>query len=94
MTKTQINLDNGHTLYAYNCSRSALPENCEYCDDYGQFYHVPTPWGQNWWMAKGHKNAPKQIVVWYPNGKMWLSYGITLKSALEGAIADAWQGFN
>jgi hypothetical protein len=46
--------------------------------------------GRTWHLAKGHPNAPSQVVVWYPNGEMWSSYASTLEKALDGAASDAY----
>lgn len=46
--------------------------------------------GRIFLIGKGHVLAPRQYVVWYPNGHFWSSYGTTIASALDGAMQDAW----
>ena len=42
------------------------------------------------YLGRGNKNAPKEIVVWYPKGSMWVGFGSTFKSAMDGAQKDGW----
>ena len=42
------------------------------------------------YLGKGNKNAPKEIVAWYPRGAFWRGYGTTIKAAIEGAQRDGW----
>ena len=39
---------------------------------------------------KAGKKGEKEIHVFYPNGKMWSSFGSTQKKAIDGAIKDGW----
>ncbi|RPH72680.1 MAG: hypothetical protein EHM78_01915 [Myxococcaceae bacterium] len=54
-------------------------------------FRVATLHGKQWLMARGHKDGPDQIVVWYPNGRMWSGYGLSQKEALKGAMENAWR---
>jgi hypothetical protein len=42
------------------------------------------------YLALGHRFAPKEIHVFYPNGQMWVGFGEKEKEAIEGAIKDGW----
>lgn len=57
-------------------------------EEFTDFWEV-TLIGKTWYVAKGHKQAPRQYVVWYPNGQMWSSYGTSIEGAMNGAIEDA-----
>lgn len=89
MKKFTINAANLPSARAYKVSRAALPADLPYADDYADFTEVHFL-GKVGWMAKGHKQAPSQIVVWYPNKQMFSGFGNTYKEALELATARAW----
>ena len=36
------------------------------------------------------KGVAKEIHVWYPNGRMWSSFGTNFKEAIDGAQRDGW----
>lgn len=69
-------------------SRDLVPLDLLHVDEYTTFYKV-TRGPRTWYLAKGHRHAPKQVVVWYPNGKFWSSYGSTLTEAFNKACEDA-----
>jgi len=51
--------------------------------------------GPTWmFLAKGHKDYPKRIFVFYTNGRIWLSYKNDLYDAITGAKEDAWKYMN
>lgn len=57
--------------------------------DYNEFW-TANICGRVFIVGKGHKDAPRQYVVWYPNGFFWSSFGTTIASAIDGAMQDAW----
>jgi len=66
------------------------PQDCQYADEYDTWWKVTDYRGREWHMGRGHPQGKSQIVVWYPNGRMWTSYANNMFNALEGAINDAW----
>ena len=55
---------------------------------YHSFYTIT--FGRSLWVcASGHLDAPRQFVIWYPNGEMWSSYGKSIKDAFEKAFDRA-----
>jgi len=90
-----IRADNGYTCYVSKCSRNDLPETCDsrYTSNYDTFYRV-----QNYsyrgcdllYLAKGHFDAPKQIVAFYRNGAFWEGYRNNINDAINAAISDGW----
>lgn len=92
MRKT-ITAASGHTLFIKDIDRSELPEGLDGAGEYERFYVV-----KNWddsgvvffYLGKGHKQAPRQIVAWYPGGKFWASYGNNFQEAIDGAQRDGW----
>lgn len=83
----------GHTLYVGKLHVSEVASELSHWSDYKEFWVV-----KNWdksgvtfmYLGRGHAQAPRQIVAWYPGGKMWSSFGMTLKAAIEGAQRDGW----
>lgn len=88
-----IKASTGHTMQIQKITAGALPPNCLHSADYDEFWVV-----RNWdadgvvffYLGKGNPGARQQVVAWYPNGRMWGSYGDTLAAAVEGAIKDGW----
>lgn len=63
-------------------------------NDYKEFWTCLIPGSRRpYYLGRGHKDGPGQIVVWFPNGNMWSSYGSTLNEAIELATADAYLYF-
>ena len=60
-------------------------------DGYTKFYKVTLHFSDNvlLYLAKGYEDAPREICVWFPNGKMWMSYGKNFAEAIRGAHEDA-----
>ena len=60
-------------------------------DGFTKFYKVTLHFNDNviLYLAKGYEDAPREICVWYPNGKMWGSYGKNFAEAIRGAHEDA-----
>ena len=60
-------------------------------DGYTKFYKVTLNFSDNvlMYLAKGYEDAPREVCVWYPNGKMWGSYGKNFKESIKGAYEDA-----
>lgn len=46
------------------------------------------------YLARGYKDAPREIHVWYRNKKMWASYGKNFEEAINGAQRDGWRHAN
>lgn len=90
-----IRLDNGYTMFVKAIDRSELPEGLIYASGYTKFYVVKNFDDKGYsffYLASGNEGAPKQIVGWYPKSKsFWPHFGTTLKSAIEGMIADGWK---
>lgn len=59
-------------------------------DNYPTLYRVWLAGRVVMYLGKGYGEAPREIVAWYPNGRMWSSFGDSLKSTVEGAMKDAW----
>lgn len=95
MNKT-IHAQSGHTLFVESVSFESLPENIknnEYSKGYTQFYVVKNRDSTGivfMYLAKGLPTSPKEIVVFYPNGGFWSSFGNTFKEAIDGAQRDGW----
>lgn len=92
-TKTVHSDFSGHTLFVRDVDADKLPALNDK-DAYTRFYEV-----RNFdeegvvflYLAKGYKDAPKQIVAWYPRTKaFWSGYGENFKEAIEGAQKDGW----
>ncbi len=88
-----MHIQSGHEVLVESISQADLPELPD-MELYTKFYVV-----KNWdaqgvvffWIGRGHPSAPKQVVVWYHSShKMWSSYGLTIKAAIEGAQKDGW----
>jgi hypothetical protein len=93
---TPIKLD--HTIRAFwqHSSHEAvaaldLPDDTGMEIDLAYYAKVYTiTFGQSLWVcASGHAKAPRQFVIWYPNGEMWSSYGKSIKDAFEKAFDRA-----
>lgn len=89
-----LRVESGHTLYVGRIQESDIVPT----DEYTHIYEV-----RNFnekgivfmHLAKGYNKDldgkdTKQVHVFYPNGKMWSSYGTTLAGAIVGAIKDGW----
>lgn len=83
----------GHTLYVEEIDADSVPA-LESKETYTKFYVV-----RNFdvegvtfmYLAKGDPKAPREIVAWYAkNGAFWSGYGLTFKTAIEGAQKDGW----
>lgn len=94
--KKTIHAQSGHTLFVKSIEWDDLPDKVKenkYSKDYPSFYVV-----KNWddsgvvfmYLAKGLKSAPKEIVVFYPNGGFWSSFGTSIETAINGAQQDGW----
>lgn len=79
-------LKTGHPMEVIKTGRQ-LPD-LDGKEDFTDFWEVKLI-RKTWYVAKGHKDAPRQVCVWYPNGKMWSSYGKSIEDAMNLAIVDA-----
>lgn len=66
------------------------PNLREYSSQYNHFWRVTDQLGRTWYLAKGHEYAPRQVVVWYPNGKFFSGFGFSRDEALAKALNMAW----
>jgi len=93
MAKTIHSSFSGHTLFVKKVEVRDLPPNLDYRIEYAEFWVVKN-WGDDgvtfMYLGRGNPAAPKQIVAWYRNGKMWSSFGTTLQATIEGAQKDGW----
>lgn len=92
MSKT-ITAQSRHTLFIDE-DKSGVARSLVNGDKYTKFYVVKN-WDANgvifFYMAKGHKDAPGQYVIWYAKtGAFWSGYGSTMKEAIDGAQKDGW----
>lgn len=92
--KKTIQTKTGHNLMIRSIDRSEMPEGAENVDKYTTFYEVRN-WNETgkvfFYLAKGHAEAPNQIVGWYAkHASFWASYGKTLELAIAGLQADGW----
>ena len=96
--KTRVN---NRTFYVSYCELKDMPTpDIEMADDgweerkpYERFYRVQNwgPEGTIWmYLAEAYYGSAKEIHVFFPNGRMWISYGKTLKDAIKGAMKDGW----
>lgn len=85
-----VRLDIGGTVRATPCPKVHIPVDLERVDKFEKFWMIEL-YGKTWWAGRGHPDAPKQVVVWYPNHRMNLGYGLSVRAALNGAISDAWK---
>lgn len=94
--KKTFRVASGHTMFVKGIDRSELPPTInKHAESYTTFYVV-----KNWddhgvvfmYLAKGQADAKDQVVAFYgkTGEKFWSSYGLNLKSAIEGAQADGW----
>jgi len=93
MKKTIHSTFSGHTFFVSSCDSSELPKDAEYVKSYSKFYKVQNfnATGHTFmYLGKGTKEAPNQIVVWYPSGRFWSGFGTTLEEAIIGAQKDGW----
>ena len=60
-------------------------------EGYNKFYKVMLCFNERiiLYLAKGYEDAPREVVVFYLNGKMWSSYGKNFAEAIKGANEDA-----
>jgi len=78
-------------MHFTKCERTDLPEACDGVEEYEHFYLVFSGGdGPAFYAGKGHKDAPKECVVWYQNGNMWRGCANTFKDVVVGAMLDAW----
>ena len=88
-----------HTMFISQVEREALPKKIR-DNPYATFYKVQN-FDKNgvvfFWLAKGYvredapeANAPKEIVAWYPNLKMWYGSANTFEKAINGAQSEGW----
>lgn len=87
-------LSTSHTVYLDDYALTTNTPISVECnkDNYKNIYVV-----RNWdkqgviffFIGTNYKGS-KEHHVWYPNGKMWSSYGTTILKALNGAIRDGW----
>lgn len=84
----------GHSLFVKSLTRAELPKGLYAADEYKTFYVVKNFDDRGvvfMYLARGHKDAPGQIVAWYAKSKqMWSSYGKNIEAAIAGAQEDAW----
>lgn len=90
----QYILINDHNLYVAPIDGSIDPKVFAHSKDYTKFWVVNNTdccGCTFFYVGKGHKQAPGQYVVWYPNGQLWASYGKTIEAAIVGAMKDGWK---
>lgn len=85
-----ISLKNGHVFLVERINTLLVP-SLSHKENYTEFWRARVPSARQDWfyLARGHKDAPKETVVWYPNRCLWAGFGKSLESALEGAVRDA-----
>ena len=92
MNRTINSKISNHTLFVQDIPSQNMP-NFPHKEAFSKFYSVRN-FNKNgcifMYLAKGHKQYPKQIVAWYPKGGFWSSYGETFQTAIEGAQRDGW----
>lgn len=92
MNKT-ISAKTGHTLFIRSAERSELPADLPYKEHYTRFYVVKN-WDENgptfFYLAKGHKEAPGQIVGWYSKGSFYSGYGSNVEEIIDRMQKDGW----
>lgn len=92
--KKMVASKTGHSLFVKSVSREELPKGLYAAENYKTFYVVKN-FDDNgvtfMYLAKGHKDAPGQVVAWYAKSKaFWSSFGKSIESAIAGAQEDAW----
>lgn len=72
-------------------SQSDIKITNEDLDGFTKFYKVTLHFNDNviLYLAKGYEDAPREVVAFYPNGKMWGSYGKNFAESIRGAHEDA-----
>ena len=93
-----VHARSGHTLHVSTISKSEISAEVHYKNadtllDFDTFYEV-----RNWdkdgvvfmYLAKGHVGGPTQICAFYRGGGFWGGFGVTLKTAIDGAQLDGW----
>lgn len=89
-----VNAASGHRLHVSPMSAEDVAAlNLRGSSEYSEFYVVRNGDADGcvfFYLAKGYKTAPKEIVVWYRNKKFWSGYGKTFKDAIDGAQRDGW----
>lgn len=83
---TTIILKSGHKANVTKLSYH--PPGLESSFDYKEFWRIELN-AKTFYAGRGAELAKREIVIWYPTGKMWSSFGLTLKSAFQGACDDA-----
>jgi len=68
----------------------ALKANCEMAENYPTLISI-TIAGRTWFSGRGHRDAPNEVVVWYPNGQLFSGYGETYAKAVDSAMSSAWR---
>ena len=83
-----------HRLCVEPILRGDLPTRIwEDSQPYAAFYTVKNTDTEGvvfFYLGKGHPEAPREIVAWYPNGEMWASFGTNIPDAIEGAQRNGW----
>lgn len=84
-----------HTFFVQKVTKSDLPKKCDPSDldNFKTFYAVKNfdEKGHTFmYLARGHEESPNEVVVFYPNGKMWYSFGKNIKEAIEGGQKNGW----
>ena len=78
-------------FFVESVERDDLPKDLENTEGYTKFYTVGLNGGTIFYLAKGHENAPNQIILWYAVTKNYhRSFGKTFKETitmgLEGML--------
>jgi len=98
MTKTLKLKNSIHNDAVLGEVETVMLARLEMAEQYDKHW-TATILGKTFYLGTGYngavtkKSERKQYVVWYPNGKMWYSYGTTMAEALDGALPDAWKYF-
>ena len=79
----------GHTIAIFRVLKSEHPAGSAY-----SHFYVAKNFDEEgvtfFYLAKGYKDAPNQIMVWYKNKRMWTGFGNNLEEAINGAQRDGW----
>ena len=84
---------NQGTFRVESITKKDLPKKLDCSEHYSTFYQVRTPNGRVcFYLAKGHKEAPKQIVGWYAKSKQFHpSYGSSFQEIVDLLITEGWK---